>query len=252
MTDDTQNTDLDAEAVEQARAPLPDEHAEQAQQVAPEWQDDDTAAAAGGDEDAEMAADGDDDATADGRPRTKRKGRVQKRIGDLTRRARDAERDADYWRGVAQGRVADTDYGVSDDQRMEEAAALAQAQVFAQRVDAARHRFDDFDAVAFAEDLPVSDVMAAVIQASEHGPDIAYHLGSHPHDAARIAALDPLSAANELGRIEAGLAMPAPRRTTSAPYPVSTVGSGGEAPMPNLDSLPMEEYTALRQSGKLR
>ena len=316
MNSDNDNTDLtagDTEALEAANAPLPDEIDYTAEQgAADKAKDDDTpdpdkdAASDGEDgeqaaasDDAENAGDGeDDDATVDKKPKPKRKGGVQKRFDDLTKRAREAETDAAYWRGVAEGRASAQQQGEdkdtpgedddpepkqgdfetdaeflaataqraarqavkaerasANDERQQadaEADALARAQEFAKRVDGVRDQFDDFDTVALADDLPVSQAMAAVIQASEHGPAVLYHLGSNPEESARIAALDPLSAAREIGLIEAKLSLPKPKRNSAAPDPVNIVGDGGEAPPPNLENLSMEEYTAARQSGKIR
>lgn len=66
--------------------------------------------------------------------------------------------------------------------------------------------------------------MAETIRASDQGPDVLYHLGSNPAEAARIARLSPLLQAKEIGRIEAALASAPPvKRTTSAPPPISPV-----------------------------
>jgi hypothetical protein len=99
--------------------------------------------------------------------------------------------------------------------------------------EAARDKYEDFEQVAYNPKLPITDVMAQTIQASDNGPDIAYYLGTNPKEADRISRLSPLMQAREIGRIEAKLATDPPvKRTTSAPAPISPVtarSTGGPA-----------------------
>jgi len=127
-------------------------------------------------------------------------------------------------------------------------AAGPEAEAFSRRVAAARERTPDFDAVALNPDLPVTTAMAATIALSERGPEIAYHLGCNPGLAARIAALDPLSAARELGRIEAQLTAAPKRAVTAAPPPLRSLGAG-ETPRRDPDAMSYQEYKAWRRTG---
>jgi hypothetical protein len=88
----------------------------------------------------------------------------------------------------------------------------------------ARDKYDDFEQVAYNPNLPVTDVMAQTIQASEIGPDVIYYLGSNPKEAQRIAQMSPFMQAKEIGRIEAKLSdSPPVRRTSTAPAPIAPV-----------------------------
>jgi len=88
----------------------------------------------------------------------------------------------------------------------------------------ARDKYDDFEQVAYNPNLPVTDVMAQTIQASEIGPDVIYYLGSNPKEAQRIAQMSPFMQAKEIGRIEARLSdSPPVRRTSTAPAPIAPV-----------------------------
>ncbi len=87
--------------------------------------------------------------------------------------------------------------------------------------------------------------MAAAVLGAADGPDIAYHLGRNPDEAWRIARLDPLSAAREIGRIGAMTAPPPGRRVTGAPDPVRPVG-GGEAPQRDPGAMSYAEYRRWR------
>lgn len=92
------------------------------------------------------------------------------------------------------------------------------------REDAARDKYDDFDQVAYNPNLPVTDIMAQSIQASEVGPDILYWLGSNPKEAERIARLPSILQAKEIGKLEAGMASSPPvRKTSTAPAPIAPV-----------------------------
>lgn len=107
-------------------------------------------------------------------------------------------------------------------------AQQQQAQVleaYHDREEAIREKYDDFEQVAYNPKLPITDVMAQTIQASDVGPEVAYYLGSNPQEAARISRLTPFLQAKEIGRIEAKLASdPAPlKKSTSAPSPITPV-----------------------------
>ncbi len=89
-----------------------------------------------------------------------------------------------------------------------------------------RGKYDDFDQVAYNPQLPITDVMAETIRASEIGPELAYHLGSNPKEAERIARLSPFLQAKEIGRIEAKLAEAPPvKKSSSAPEPIKPVSA---------------------------
>ena len=109
----------------------------------------------------------------------------------------------------------------------ERQAAKEQAETLAayhEREEAARGKYDDFQQVAYNPSLPVTEVMAQTIQASDAGPDIIYWLGTNPKEAARIAALSPFLQAKEIGRIEAKLAADPPvKKTSTAPAPIAPV-----------------------------
>jgi hypothetical protein len=92
------------------------------------------------------------------------------------------------------------------------------------REEVARDKYDDFDQVAYNPNLPVTDYMAQSIQASEIGPDVLYWLGSNPKEADRIARMNPILQAKEIGKIEASLSSNPPvRKTSTAPAPIAPV-----------------------------
>lgn len=110
-------------------------------------------------------------------------------------------------------------------QREMQKAQSEAVAVYHDREEDARAKYDDFDQVAYNPRLPVTDVMAATIQQSDIGPDLAYYLGSNPKEADRISRLQPFLQAKELGRLEVKLSSePAPaKKVTTAPAPISPV-----------------------------
>ena len=108
--------------------------------------------------------------------------------------------------------------------REAEREQMALLEAYHDREEAARDKYDDFEQVAYNPNLPITNVMAETIHASDIGPDLAYYLGSNPKEADRISRLSPLVQAKEIGRIEAKLASePVTKKTTSAPAPIAPV-----------------------------
>lgn len=92
------------------------------------------------------------------------------------------------------------------------------------REEAVRDKYDDFDQVAYNPNLPVTEYMAKSIQASDIGPEVLYWLGSNPKEASRIARLDPILQAKEIGKIEASMSSNPPvRKASNAPAPIAPV-----------------------------
>lgn len=114
-------------------------------------------------------------------------------------------------------------------QRQEAERQQAQTlEAYHDKEEEARSKYDDFEQVAYNPRLPITEVMAQTIQASEIGPDVVYYLGSNPKEADRIARLAPFLQAKEIGRIEAKLVdSPPVKKTTSAPAPIAPVTPRG-------------------------
>lgn len=156
-------------------------------------------------------------------------------------------------------------------QRAEQEAARSRVSTWQQRVSSAAAEFSDFEAVAFNTTLPISRTMGDAIMRSDVGPQVLYHLGSHPDVAGRIAKLDPIDQIREIGKLEISLskpvetppsdedeedsAPPTKQATSKAPAPIPRPAGSGAKPAPSLKSLEgisQAEYRALRESGKLR
>lgn len=201
-----------------------------------------------------------DDAPTDGGDDIQRPG-FQQRISELTKKRRDAERDAAYWRGVAEGKVGSTPAPTStpkkeldpndfdsDSDYLKAVAKQTRDEIRAEReeerkrendrrtkeavsgaLSASRVKYPDFDDVALNPSIPISQDMYNASLGDNLG-DILYHLGKNPAEAARIASLPPLIQAKEIGKIEAKIASKPNPKPTGAPPPPKKVGSGGSPP----------------------
>lgn len=104
------------------------------------------------------------------------------------------------------------------------------------REEKARDKYTDFEQVAYNPNLPITNVMAETIQASDIGPDLAYYLGANPKEADRISRLSPFLQAKEIGRLEAKLVTePMTKQVSKAPEPISPVKPRG-ATTPVIDT----------------
>jgi len=88
------------------------------------------------------------------------------------------------------------------------------------------------------ESVPLPSEVIDAIQGDDKGPELAYYLGKHLDVADKLAGTrNPLY---ELGKISAGLNT---KRTTQAPNPVKTAGSGGSSTK-DMESMTMDEIYA--------
>ena len=118
-----------------------------------------------------------------------------------------------------------------------------------QWVQKGKEKFADFDAVIAHHADIIPPVMAAAVKASDNSHEIAYHLGKNQSEFNRIAGLQPVQQAIEIGKLSARLSVkPAPAKTiTSAPSPIRAVSPGVTEDFdPNTGS--MEDYAKWRES----
>ena len=233
---------------------------------------------------AEKPEEGDegDDQGGEEKPQEKPKRSARERINELTRRAHEAEREAQHWREVAERKPAESSdkpspdkFGSYDeyvealadwkaDQRVAESfkrrdaersqaaearAAEAKAQAWAERQIAFREATPDYDAVVGKSSVQVAPHVVDTLLDSDSGPELAYHLAKHPETVKRINSLSPLAAAREIGRIEASLSTPAAPRdkpASKAPAPITPARSSAPASV-NLATANMDQYIEARR-----
>jgi hypothetical protein len=175
-----------------------------------------------------------------GKAKPHKKPGVHNRIGELTREKHEARREAEFWREQAlknkqpeakesQGADVPLTLEAFDYDQEKYLAALAEkkaqeifqkaeterqqaeakrqreqaVQSFKEKADAFAAQHEDFADVVYGNpELQINDAMAEYIQQSDAGPQVAYHLGTHPDEAARIAGLSPFAAGAALARLE--------------------------------------------------
>jgi hypothetical protein len=108
-------------------------------------------------------------------------------------------------------------------QAAERANALALAQSFQSKMDASAKAYPDFKRVVLEEGahVPVGNAAVALAQ-SENPAGVMIYLAQNPERAERIAQMHPVSAAREIGKIEASLTKP---QVSNAPPPGRPNGS---------------------------
>lgn len=77
-------------------------------------------------------------------------------------------------------------------------------------------KYEDFAEVAESPTVQISDAMALVIMNSDDGAEIAYYLGKHPDEAAKIAAMILPGQVYPPGTPKAGMPLPDPIRQSVA------------------------------------
>jgi hypothetical protein len=184
---------------------------------------------------------------------------AQERIDELTRKRRDAERDAEYWRTKALEKEAPKEPAPAApatgepklenfdsheewmkswsrwDRKQEEVQrtqttreqALDKAyREYERRAEKARASHDDFDD-AVGSTL-YTDTMKIALWKTELGPEMAYHIATHPQDAERMRSLSPDEQLIEIGRLETKLLIAKQtKKAPDAPAPIKPLGMGG-------------------------
>ena len=121
------------------------------------------------------------------------------------------------------------------------------SQSFKQREAEFAATVDDYADKVYDPSVPISSAMAEVIAESDIGPKLAYHLADNRDLAARIAAMSPVQAARELGKIEAKLAAPASKPVSKAPPPPPKIASAEGEVDKDPDKMPVDEWVRWRE-----
>ena len=117
-----------------------------------------------------------------------------------------------------------------------------------EKADKGSEKYDDWETVV-GTIQPTVPFIAALMEA-DNGHDIAYHLGKHPAEARRIAALAPLSQVREIGKLEAKLLSETvkPKAPSKAPAPITPLSGTGSGSTPQtLEDADMATFIKMRQ-----
>lgn len=211
-----------------------------------------------------------------------RKKTAAERIAELTWKAHEKEREADYWRQQATGKTPDTPKATptngrpkleqfetqeeyedalldwhsrqsfertqAEKQKEREEEAVRQFNIKAMKL---REIHDDFDEVV---NMPVfTKTMRSVLLTSEQGPVMAYYLGrpENIQAAQRIASLPSELQPYEIGKLETQLLLAQKtKKVPSAPPPITPVG-GTATPTVDDDKLSDDEWYARERQRRL-
>ena len=130
--------------------------------------------------------------------------------------------------------------------QQQRAAQQKQAQMsFEQRLNDAAKADPTILEIKNDPTLPVSELMAQMLQRMETAPQMLKWLNNNRDDAQRMMRMDPMSLAMEFGRVDTLIKStpkpPAPKKVSAAPAPIQTVQATSSAEIDE-DDLPMEEY----------
>lgn len=128
--------------------------------------------------------------------------------------------------------------------RSEQARRLQAWEAHAEKI-AAKHEDGEDVAGHFVSSVELHPYALDAILESELGSEIAYYLGKHDEEAARIAKLSPARQASEIGKLEAKLSE-AQKKVSSAPAPIDPVKGKGAAETGLSNDLPMQEWIKRR------
>lgn len=120
-------------------------------------------------------------------------------------------------------------------------------EAFDSQLDDLAGKVENFDEIMQkAAEIQVAPHVKALIQESESGALLFLHLAQNADKVASLNRMPPVQAAREMGRIEAGLSLPNPKRATKAPPPVRNP-AGKASPAPVIGSS-MADYERWRNS----
>lgn len=131
-------------------------------------------------------------------------------------------------------------------ERLTKQAENERAETWREKVAELTHIKDFYQKVHEDKSLPFSPPLVEMIADMDRGPEVAYYLATNKHELQRLAEMPPTRAAIELGKIEAGLALPKPKVKSTAPPPIKSLkGSMAEAE-PDLSKMDFNSYRKAR------
>ena len=112
----------------------------------------------------------------------------------------------------------------------------------------------DFEEVVYNGNIGLSRETGILVGEMEDGPQVAYYLAKNAADARRIDRLPERAKAIELGKLAGKLSAPVPRKVTSAPEPIRSVGGKSSPHSINYDKMSPSDYAKLvaKETGRER
>ena len=125
-------------------------------------------------------------------------------------------------------------------------------QAHVERVKSYAEKVADFeDVISEVDDIPVSAAVQELIISSENGAALMYELAKNRDFYSSLCKMSPIQAARELGKFEAKMSSSnseekLTKKITSAPKPLSSVGSGKGVVNKSPDEMNQKEYEKWR------
>ena len=213
-------------------------------------------------------------------PQETESNKAEKRIQQLVARQREAEREAAYWKGVAEASARQQkpveediskkepkvdDFENYDDYLIAKAVHVMESKLpaaskpvsvdqqlnqrFVEKIEAVASHDPAIHDIVNDPTLPINPNMAMIIKASDIPDKLLRHLNNNREEALKIFKMNPIDAARQMMRLEVRLESapnPSPPKTvSSAPEPVKTVIPNTTVTT-NLDEIPMDEFMKRR------
>ncbi len=157
---------------------------------------------------------------------------------------------ADTASNAAYDRIrAEQDETNKSNQKSEQQAVIdTKKKAFEENLSSKREHFEDFEDVAYGHNFMDMDLAEQIFE-MDKGPEVAYFLGSNLDEAQRIHALTPVQRARELTKLEFQVEALNPKKVSSAPDPINTLGNS-EVVATDEDNMSADEWQAWRNKQK--
>src|SRR5215218_1111730 len=138
-----------------------------------------------------------------------------------------------------------------DEERLERSTTELRAETlreFQASQESARKALPDFDTVVGKASMQIAPHLGQAIIESDKSGLLQYHLATRPDLVHELNNSSPIEVARRIGRLEARLSLPTPKKTTQAPPPPAAVKGGSAVSSPDAD---IEGYLS-KKYGKSR
>jgi len=154
-----------------------------------------------------------------------------------------------------------TEYERETQLRAADEAHARKRRELSEKLEQGPEKYSDFEEVVRDPIVPITEMIVDILADSERPADVAYYLGKNLSEATQISRMPPLAAARAIGVIEAKIMAdetketevvkpPVPKKTTSAPAPITPVKVGTATVTKDPSKMTNEEYRAWRRKDK--
>ncbi len=181
----------------------------------------------------------------------------QKRIDELTKARREAERKAEALAAMIEQKTS-PENTIRAPGSQKDAHAMAREIAATERINEAANRtyeagkaaHADFDAavqqMAQVADLSARQDFLEAVTSLPNAHEVYYHLGKNPDEAAHVLSLSPVKMALHLAQLSAKTSRPQP--ASKAPAPITVLGKTAAPTTDLTDDLPMDEWIKRREA----